>query len=89
MAPGPSSPETRVEFTVVPEVLYSPIVPSRVPVPKLVTNSLFPETAMAAGLFSPEINDGFTSAPEVVYSAIVPVALFVTKIRAPLVLGTV
>jgi hypothetical protein len=56
-------------FTVVPEVVYSPILP----VPLLTTKRFDPDTAMPTGKFNPVMSAAFTAVPEVVYSPIVPV----------------
>ena len=57
------------EFTVAPEVVYSPIVPAY----QFVTNKSDPDTTMLTGSFKPdpEISEAFTVVPEVVYSPIV------------------
>ena len=46
---------TSEAFTIVPDVVYSPIVP----VLEFVTNRSDPDTAIPAGLFNPETREGF------------------------------
>src|SRR5438874_2411689 len=77
MAYGEINPEIRAGFTVVPAVVYLPIVPLE----KFATNRSEPETAMFRGKLNPEINVGFTVAPAVVYAAIV--SLFATNRSEP------
>ena len=68
MPKGPFNPVMSEAFTVAPEVVYSPIVPS----PKFVTKRFDPDMAMSPGRFNPEMSEAFTVAPEVVYSPTVP-----------------
>jgi len=49
MPSGPSNPEISEEFTVAPEVVYSPIVPMK----EFTTNKSVPDTAMPHGLNGP------------------------------------
>jgi hypothetical protein len=85
MPAGWFNPETSDPLTVVPEVVYTPIVPAPVsPLLKLETNKLPPTVARPTGLFSPEISDAFIVVPEVVYSPTVPLRKFVSKICAAL-----
>src|SRR5437588_126885 len=69
---GPLSPDTRLGFTVAPEVVYSLI---RL-LPSSTTNSLSPETAMpVATVPANGIRARFTVAPEVVYLPILLLSL--------------
>jgi hypothetical protein len=70
--------EIKWEFTVPPEVVYSPMKPP--PEKLFTTNRSEPETAMSATLGSPTlIKAGFTKSPAVVYSAIVLRLKFATN----------
>ncbi len=65
MLEGLLSPELSEALTVVPEVVYWPIVPVAEFV--FVTKMSDPDTAIATGRFSPEMSEALTVAPEVVY----------------------
>jgi len=83
MPSGKFNPEIKALSTVVPEVVYSPIVPLL----EFETNRFPPDNAILNGLFNPEIKALLTVAPEVVYSPIVPLLGFVSKICARAVPG--
>jgi hypothetical protein len=79
MPVGPFNPVISEAFTVAPDVVYSPSVPLN----RLETNRVPPDTAIPTGESNPVMREEFTVAPEVVYALIVLLALLATKISSP------
>jgi hypothetical protein len=71
MPNGLSIPETNAGFTVVPDVVYSPIVPLPKLVPQVATNRFDPSTVIPNGSCNPETSEAFIVDPSVPYSPIV------------------